>query len=362
MGHEQAETGGRPVKLRVRGLSKGYGAVPVIREVSFGMRQGEILALLGPSGSGKTTILRLIAGFEVPDEGEIFIDSRCVAGSGVCLPPERRSVGMVFQDYALFPHLTVAGNIAYGLRGLEPHRRRRVVEAMLDLAGMQAHRGRYPHELSGGEQQRTALARALAPCPSVLLMDEPFSNLDADLRSRIRTEVLSILRRARTTTVLVTHDREEAFCLGDRAGVLHGGRLVQVGAPEVVYHEPASPVVARLTGEADFLPGTLRGDRVLTELGPLAPVEKRSCTGSLPASRNGEVLVLMRPDDVDITPDPGGRGVVAGREFRGSENLYRIRLPSGLEVRSSQPSTVVYAPGQRVRLKAAPRHLVSFPP
>lgn len=360
MVHERAATGGSSVKLSIRGLSKGYGSVPVIRDVSFEMRQGEILALLGPSGSGKTTLLRLLAGFEEPDAGEIFIERRCVTGAGVCLPPERRSVGMVFQDYALFPHLTVAGNIAYGLRGLEPRRRERIVATMLELVGLQAHRSRYPHELSGGEQQRTALARALAPCPSVLLMDEPFSNLDADRRSQIRMEVLSILRRARTTTILVTHDREEAFCLGDRAGVLHGGRLVQVGAPEAVYHEPVSPFVARLTGEVDLLPGSIRGSRILTELGPLVLEGATSSAEERPDSRGGQVLVMMRPDDVDITPDPRGPGVVVGREFRGSENLYKIQLPSGREVRSSQPSTVVYPAGKRVRLRAAPRHLVTF--
>ncbi len=339
-------------RVSFRGVSKSYGNTAVIRDVSFEIKQGEILALLGPSGSGKTTILRLIAGFELLDEGEIFIQQRLTASLRISVAPERRSVGMMFQDYALFPHMTVAKNVRYGLKGMERPRQEKVLAGMLALVGMEGYENRYPHQLSGGEQQRIALARALAPCPAALLLDEPFSNLDADMRSRMRLEVLSILQRANTTTILVTHDQEEAFTLADRVGVLKEGRLEQLDTPETIYHQPRTPFVARFVGQADFLTAVAKNDRVETELGHF------SIESPIPRQR---LSVMIRPDDIGFTPDDQGEAVIIGREFLGSENLYSIRLRSGQMVRSSQPSMAIYRVDQKVSVQANLDHVVVFP-
>jgi iron(III) transport system ATP-binding protein len=243
---------------------------PAVDALSLAAEPGEILALLGPSGCGKTTTLRLIAGFDTPDEGTVSIRGQPMAGEGRAVPPEARGVGIVFQDYALFPHLTVAGNVGFGLARLErPARGRRVAE-VLDLVGLSALAGRYPHELSGGQQQRVALARALAPAPALLLLDEPFSNLDADLRAQMREEIARILRTTGTTAVFVTHDQQEAFTLADRVGVLHGGRLEQVDTPYEIYHHPATRFVAEFVGAADFLRGFVKEGGIVTEIGPVA--------------------------------------------------------------------------------------------
>jgi iron(III) transport system ATP-binding protein len=339
-------------RVSLQRISKSYGNTAVIRDVSFEIRQGEILALLGPSGSGKTTILRLIAGFEQLDEGEIFIQQRLLAGRHFSIAPERRSVGMMFQDYALFPHMTVAKNVRYGLTGMERPRQEKVLAGMLALVGMEGYGDRYPHQLSGGEQQRVALARALAPCPAALLLDEPFSNLDADMRNRMRLEVLSILQRANTTTILVTHDQEEAFTLADRVGVLKEGRLEQLDTPETIYHQPRTPFVARFVGQADFLTAVAKHNRVETELGHF------SIEAPIPRHR---LSVMIRPDDIDFTSDDQGEAVIIGREFLGSENLYSILLPSGQIVRSSQPSMAVYRVDQKVSVQANLDHVVVFP-
>ena len=345
---------GAPAAARVvelRGVTKRYAANEVIHGISFHVAHGEIISLLGPSGCGKTTIFRLIAGFEVPDSGEIHVQGRQVAGPRRSVPPDRRSVGMVFQDYALFPHMTAADNIMYGLEGLERRRRQAILETMLDLVGLRGYGLRYPHQLSGGEQQRVAVARALAPCPAALLLDEPFSNLDADTRGRMRKEVLEILHQAQTTAILVTHDREEAFSVGDRVGVLHGGQLEQLDTPEVVYHQPRTTFVAGFVGQADFLDAVLRDDRAVTELGCFSVRATGGC---------GKVRVMLRPDDVDFLADDQGTARIVGREFLGAENLYTIRLQSGQSLRSVQSSTRVVPPGTRVRILAEPEHVVVF--
>ncbi len=339
-------------RVILRGVSKSYGSTAIIRDVSFEMRQGEILALLGPSGSGKTTILRLIAGFEQLDKGEIFIQQTLTASLHLSIAPERRSVGMMFQDYALFPHMTVAKNVRYGLKGMDRRQQEKVLAGMLTLVGMEGYGGRYPHQLSGGEQQRIALARALAPCPAALLLDEPFSNLDADMRSRMRLEVLSILQRANTTTILVTHDQEEAFTLADRVGVLKEGRLEQLDTPESLYHRPRTPFVARFVGQADFLAAVAKNGRVETELGHF------SVEGPIPPLG---LRVMIRPDDIDFIPDDRGEAVIISREFLGSENLYSIRLRSGQMVRSSRPSMAIYRVDQKVSVQANLNHVVIFP-
>ena len=342
--------------LELSHVGKRFGADgPVaVDDLTLSLEAGHILALLGPSGCGKTTTLRLIAGFEVPDAGEIAIGGRIVVRAGDAgVPPEERSVGVVFQDYALFPHLTVSDNVAFGLtrapRGERPAR----VARMLDLVGLGDLGRRYPHELSGGQQQRVAVARALAPAPTLLLLDEPFSNLDADLRSQMRDEVQNILRTTGTTAIFVTHDQEEAFTIADQVGVLNRGRLEQLDSPSTIYHQPATPFVAAFVGAADFLPGLVTADGVVTEIGVFANVEGRS--------EGARVRVMIRPDDVSFVPDAAGGAILLQRFFRGSETLYGLGLPSGHRVHSSQPSSATFATGLRVRPEANVLHVVTFP-
>src|SRR5687767_10802743 len=344
-------------QLTLARVTKRYvaGGTPAVAELSLTIGHGEILALLGPSGCGKTTTLRLIAGFETPDTGEIVIGERTVASArgDTMVPPEDRSVGVVFQDYALFPHLTIAENVGFGLDRWPRGDRRMRVRDVLDLVGLSMYGDRYPHELSGGQQQRVAVARALAPAPAVVCLDEPFSNLDADLRAQMRDEVEKILRATATTAVFVTHDQEEAFTIADQVGVLNGGRLEQVGPPETIYHHPATPFVAAFVGAADFLPGIVTPKGIVTEIGVFADEN-----GRLPGER---VRVMIRPDDVTFEPRPDGEAVIVRRYFRGSENLYCLGLPSGHQVHSSQASSTTLAAGTRVRPDAHMLHVVAFP-
>jgi iron(III) transport system ATP-binding protein len=324
------------IAVRVVGLAKAYGAVRAVDGVDFAVRRGTILALLGPSGCGKTTILRLIAGFERPDRGEVELEGQRVAGPGVEVPPERRRVGMVFQDYALFPHLTVAANVAFGLPRT-PDRRARV-EALLAQVGLAGLGHRWPHELSGGQQQRVALARALAPRPRVLLLDEPFSNLDAPLRARVRAEVRALLAEAGVTAIFVTHDREEALSLADEVGILAAGRLLQLAAPEVLYRWPASPAVATAVGDADFLDGIAQGLVATCELGTV-PLARPS---------EGPARLLLRPEAVRLEVDAAGSARVVGREFLGPDQVLRVRLPSGATLRVRLPADPPIGLGARV--------------
>ena len=328
---------------------------PATDGLSFTVESGRILALLGPSGCGKTTTLRLIAGFETPDQGRIAIAGQTVADAdrGIHVEPEARGVGVVFQDYALFPHLTIAQNVGFGLERTSRSERRARVAQILDLVGLTDFGGRYPHELSGGQQQRVAVARALAPAPTLILLDEPFSNLDADLRAQMRDEVEKILRATGTTAIFVTHDQEEAFTIADQVGVLDQGRLEQVGAPEVIYHNPATPFVAEFVGAADFLPGLVSREGIVTEIGVFGNLNGRAL--------GSRVRVMIRPDDVTFVPDAAGEAVIVRRYFRGSENLYCLDLPSGHRVHSSQPSSAAFPNGLRVRPEAHVLHVVTFP-
>ena len=340
--------------LALHRISKRFAAdAPfAVDGLSLTVAEGEILALLGPSGCGKTTTLRLIAGFEVPDAGTVAVRGAIVAGPGRMVAPEDRGIGIVFQDYALFPHLTVADNVAFGLQRLpRPARRERVAQIleMVDLADLER---RYPHELSGGQQQRVAVARALAPAPALLLLDEPFSNLDADLRAQMRDEVEKVLRDTGTTAIFVTHDQEEAFTLADRVGVLNRGRIEQIAAPEDVYHHPATRFVAEFVGAADFLSGEVTSAGIVTEIGVFDNVDRLE-----PGER---VQVMVRPDDITFVPQWDGAGVLTRRYFRGSETLYCIRLPSGDRVHSSQPSSATFSTGMRVRPEAHLLHVIAF--
>jgi len=338
-------------------VTKRFGAdrPPATDGLSFTVESGRILALLGPSGCGKTTTLRLIAGFETPDQGRIAIAGRTVADAdrGIHVEPEARGVGVVFQDYALFPHLTIAQNVGFGLERTSRSERRARVAQVLDLVGLTDFAERYPHELSGGQQQRVAVARALAPAPTLILLDEPFSNLDADLRAQMRDEVEKILRATGTTAIFVTHDQEEAFTIADQVGVLDRGRLEQVGAPEVIYHNPATPFVAEFVGAADFLPGFVSREGIVTEIGVFGNLNGRAL--------GSRVRVMIRPDDVTFVPDAAGEAVIVRRYFRGSENLYCLGLPSGHRVHSSQPSSAAFPNGLRVRPEAHVLHVVTFP-
>jgi iron(III) transport system ATP-binding protein len=339
--------------LELRSVSCAYDPNrPAIRDISFAAREGEILCLLGPSGCGKTTVLRAIAGFEPVRSGEIFLSGRRVSSPSEMIPTEERHVGMVFQEYALFPHLRVADNIAFGLHHLSRAERSHQVQEMLRLTGLEGLERRYPHELSGGQQQRVALSRALVQNPVVLLLDEPFSNLDPDMASRMRLELHALLRRMKTTTILVTHDHDEAFAMADRIAVLNHGVLEQMDSPELLYHVPSTPFVADFVGQADFISGTVSQGMVHTELGEFPD--------TLDCKDGTAVVVMIRPDDIHLVPKEGARSRVLSRQFHGSENLYTVSLPSGQIVHSSESSTSVYQEGAAVELRVSATHTVLF--
>lgn len=325
--------------IRLTGVSKSYGPVQAVRDVDLELEPGKILALLGPSGCGKTTTLRLLAGFEHPDAGEIEIGGRIVANNRSFIAPEKRKVGMVFQDYALFPHLTVEQNVAYGLpRGGNRAGR---VEGVLSLAHLDGLGDRMPHELSGGQQQRVALARALAPEPAVVLLDEPFSNLDATLRARVRSEMREILRDAGATAIFVTHDQEEALSIADEVAVMIHGRILQKASPEDLYLYPASREVAEFVGQANFIPGYAKDGRVRCILGDIPALEPLE---------GGEVEVMLRPESLLLRALPDGEAVVTGREFYGHDQLIQLNLDSGETFYSRSVGRQTYDMGERVSL------------
>ncbi len=327
---------------------------PALGPLSLAVGRGELLVVVGPSGSGKTTLLRLIAGFERPDSGTIIIDGRVVADATRWVEPEERRVGMVFQDYALFPHLTVEQNIAFGL---SRRRSRARARELLELVGLSGFWARYPHELSGGEQQRVALARSLATNPKVLLLDEPFSNLDADLRPKMRSELKLLLQRLNCTTLFVTHDQEEAFELADQVAVLNAGRLEQIDSPEQLYREPATRFVAEFIGHADFLTGRVRQNCIETTLGCFALPR--------PLPEGTVVDVMVRPEEIALAhsssplkreeqskgQEEGGAGLVVSRRYRGGMQLIAVRLSSGEALRSLQPAGAHFPLASRVRVQ-----------
>ncbi len=333
----------KPV-LRVQDLAKAYRpGGPAVAGVSFAVAPGEIFALLGPSGSGKTTTLRLIAGFERPDRGEVWIAGRQASGGGRFLPPEERGVGFVFQDHALFPHLTVLENVMFGLHRRPPRRRRARALEVLDLVGLTVFKDRRPDELSGGQQQRVALARAIAPGPPLVLLDEAFSSLDAGLREATRAEVRALLKATGTSAVLVTHDQEEALSFADRLGVMRAGRLVQVGTPEEVYHLPATPFVARFLGHTNLVPARAHGDWAETPLGrvPLArPAE-------------GAVRLSIRPEHLELLPPQAAEGVpgrVRSRAFKGHDLTLEVEA-AGRRYRVQADYRSRFFPGDPVRVR-----------
>ena len=336
--------GGPPPALRAEGLTRRYRGAAAVDGLDLEVAEGEFCAVLGASGSGKTTALRLIAGFERPDGGSLALFGRPAAGEGVFVPPDRREVGMVFQDYALFPHMNVAENVAYGLRGEDAAARRERVREALELTGLGGLGGRAVHGLSGGEQQRAALARALAPGPRLLLLDEPFSNLDAGLRSRLRAEVRGIVRRAGATAILVTHEQEEALSLADSVAFMWRGRIEQHGPPEEIYRRPRTLRVAASVGDATVLPSQARGGLA------------RSPFGEHPApGGDGECAVVIRPEDVRIAAagEPGVPAEVLDRTFYGHDQVLAVRTADGAELRVRTGPDAPWRPPCRVALRLA---------
>jgi iron(III) transport system ATP-binding protein len=318
-------------------VTKRFGDVSAVDGASLCVARGEVVALLGPSGCGKTTLLRLIAGFERPDSGSIAVDGRLVAGD-TWIAPEARRVGMVFQDYALFPHLTVAANVGFGV---DRRARAERVPELLAVVGLEGLEKRYPHELSGGQQQRVALARALAPTPALVLLDEPWSNVDPSLREALRAEVSDIIRPLGVTVLLVTHDREEAFSLADRIALMRDGSVVQQGTAEQLYFAPTCRWAAEFVGAANVLPGRVVGGRVETAIGAF-PADG--------ASSSDGAQVLVRPELLELEPSPSGAAEVVAREFRGHDVFYRVVL-DGVELVSQRPSTEVVDLGSRVSIR-----------
>jgi iron(III) transport system ATP-binding protein len=328
-------------------VSKRYGSSVAADAVDLIAAPGELVTLIGPSGCGKSTTLRLVAGLERPDAGTIRIAGEVVADGRRFQQPEQRRVGLVFQDHALFPHLTVTQNVAFGLNKLPRGERADRVAGVLDLVRLGHLAGRYPHELSGGEQQRVALARALAPRPAVVLLDEPFSSLDESLRAQVRADTVAALRETGTTGMLVTHDQTEALSVGDRVVVMRGGRVEQADTPEKVFEQPASRFVASFMGDADFLPAHVRGALLTCEIGVVSTVPGW-------ADSDVDVDVVLRPHEVALTPDPDSPARVVAVEYHGAFVLHTVRLASGATLRSWQPHAVRHPVGSPVSVSVVP--------
>jgi iron(III) transport system ATP-binding protein len=345
--------------LRTLSLTKHFGEVVAVDDVELEVQHGEFLGVLGPSGCGKTTLLRLVAGFERPDRGGIEIDGRAVAGPRLSMPPEERRIGMVFQESALFPHLDVAGNIGFGI---ERRRREARVAELVALVGLAGLQRRMPHELSGGQQQRVALARALAPDPALILLDEPFSSLDATLRNQLRLEVRDILRSAGATALFVTHDQAEALEISDRVAVMRAGRIEQVSTPDELYLRPVNRFVAGFVGEANLLPGEVRHGEVITLIGRF-----RADDGSLADGTQAEVL--LRPEQLHMLPiarlstppRPETVLTITRRVFHGSQVHHVLRNPDGFELEAATPSSATLEVGTQVIAHARARGVPVYP-
>ncbi|ADH86891.1 ABC transporter ATP-binding protein [Desulfurivibrio alkaliphilus] len=347
------------MQLEVKNVHISYGGPDIVKGVDLQLGGGAIGCLLGPSGCGKTTLLRAIAGFEPVRQGKIRLGEKLVSSHCHFLPPEKRRVGMVFQDLALFPHLSVADNIAFGLRGVDAKSRRRRVAELLVLIGLEECGPLFPHQLSGGQQQRVALARAMAPRPELLLLDEPFSSLDMEIREKLAREVGKILKQEELTALLVTHDQFEAFAMADEIGVLYDGRLQQWDTAYNLYHRPKTRFVADFIGEGVLLPGEVKADgKVETGLGLLQGIGSGTEEKMAPGSR---VSVLVRPEDVIHDDASPVKAEVLRRDFRGANILYTLRLNSGHPVQALVPSHCSHATGEMIGIHADVRHLVLFP-
>jgi len=342
-------------QLKVEKLDAGYEDLQVLNQVSFTLKPGEIGCMLGPSGCGKTTVLRAIAGFEPAWRGRILIDDVEVSSRKIYLPPEKRNIGMVFQDFALFPHLRVEDNVRFGLKGLSRQEQQTRIQEMLAIVGMPAYAHAYPHQLSGGQQQRVALARALAPRPSILLLDEPFSNMDVELREQLAREVRSILKQEDNTAILVTHDQNEAFAMADQICVMNEGSILQQGSGYDLYHRPANRFVADFIGQGVIIPATVESANSVKT--PLGVIEGDNRIDAEPGSM---VDVLIRPDDVIHDDESDDSAIVVEKAFRGADFLYFLRMDSGIEVMCLAPSHHNHKINERIGIRLNVDHLVTF--
>ncbi|WP_417750476.1 ABC transporter ATP-binding protein [Salinibaculum salinum] len=351
----------RTAVLELDGVTKEFGLEAAVEDLSLSVDDGELLTFLGPSGCGKTTTLRLIAGLTEPTTGTISIAGEPVAGDGTFVAPEDRDVGLVFQNFALFPHLDVAENIAFGIADWSKADREDRVDELLELVGLEDHREKMPSQLSGGQQQRVALARSLAPEPDVLLLDEPFSNLDIRLRVEMREEVREILKEAGVTAISVTHDQEEALSISDRVAIMNDGHLEQVGKPETVFENPESKFVASFLGRASFLTGRVRGDIVETTLDTLSTEQ---INGPLSAYDGAQIDVLVRPDDLEATPveENLADGHIVHRQYNGPNFVYRVELNDGGVVRCLHNHVQTFEHGQPVRVDIVADHPLAWYP
>jgi iron(III) transport system ATP-binding protein len=350
--------------LEVRHLKQAYGPHEVVRDLSFALKRASIGCILGPSGCGKTTLLRCIAGFESVACGEILIAGATVSSPGRLVPPEKRRIGMVFQDYALFPHLTIADNIGFGLRSLGAAERRARIEELVTMVGLGESPDAYPHEISGGQQQRVALARALAPRPDLLMLDEPFSNLDVDLRERLSLEVRDIIKASGATAVMVTHDQHEAFAMADEIGVMNAGRIEQWDTAYNLYHRPSSRFVADFVGQGVFLPAQVLSHlQVEIELGVLNGSVPDHCRkGCAECGKGCTADVLLRPDDIIHDDTSPMQAEVVHKAFRGAEIMYTLKLGSGRKVLALVPSHHNHALGEHIGIRLDVDHVVAFSP
>ena len=341
--------------LELNAITQRYGNTTVVKEMSLALNHGDIGCLLGPSGCGKTTALRCIAGFENVQAGTISLAGKTIASERLHVAAEQRHIGMVFQDYALFPHMTAIQNIAFGLQKLSKGEQQHRVQEMLELVGLEQQGGLYPHELSGGQQQRIALARALAPRPKLLLLDEPFSNLDVTLRERLCLDVRDILKQEQATAIMVTHDQQEAFMIADVIGVMNEGKIQQWDSAYNLYHRPTSRFVANFIGEGVFLPGkVVDGEKVQIELGIIEGEFDAPCCADC------GVDILLRPDDVIHDDDSPLQAVVEAKAFRGAQILYTLRLPTGSEVLSLVPSHHNHPIGEPIGIRLDTDHVITF--
>ena len=341
--------------LSVDSISAAYDKALVIDDISFNLNEGELACLLGPSGCGKTTILRAISGFQNIESGNITLDQNILASKSINVLPEKRNVGMVFQEHALFPHLTLAKNISFGLHKLSKNEQQKKTQTMLDLIGMPEYGDRYPHELSGGQAQRVALARAIAPQPKLLLLDEPFSNLDTELRESLGYEIRNLLKELGITSIMVTHDQHDAFALGDTVGVMSQGQLLQWDTSFNLYHAPNSRFVANFIGDGVFVKGTLiKEDTVSTQFGEI----KGEKVGALINGK--EIDLLIRPDDVSVNANSSIRGQIIRKAFKGAQTLYTLKLETGERLMSLMPSHDDYEIDDVIGITINPDHLVCF--
>lgn len=347
--------------LRLENVSLKFSQMtaPAVARVTLALAPGDVLGLLGPSGCGKTTLLRIIAGFESPQTGTVEIAGQIVAGNGHWVPPEQRYVGMVFQDYALFPHFSVVENIAFGLRFAKARERRERVAELLALVRLTGLENRYPHELSGGQQQRVALARALAPQPKLLLLDEPLSNLDVQVRLKLREEVLEILKAKEMSGIFVTHDQQEALAIADQVAVMQQGSLEQIGTPEEIYRHPTSRFVAEFVTQANFLPARRKRHLWETEIGCFTFQNQDSEDGIHASEDKGDLMIPE--EDIILQPDQNGSVAIETRRFLGREYRYCLRTPSGKKLHARTPAAIALPIGTRVRLSVVGQRLKFFP-